>query len=89
MPQPHVPSLLSHLEEIKQRLFYPTPDWISVSDPLKPISLYFDGILAPHQIFAIKAFCDQQGIPYKHDESGLYVNIAALAIALHLTLGFR
>jgi hypothetical protein len=53
------------------------------------MSLYFDGILAPHQIFAIKAFCDQQGIPYKHDESGLYVNIAALAIALHLTLGFR
>lgn len=89
-PKSSIAVLRPHLNEIKQRLFYPRGDhWFSTKDPMLPIAAYFDGILAPHHIFTIKAFCENQGIPYRHDESGLFVNLAALAIGLYLTCGFR
>lgn len=82
-------ALLPHLNEIKQRMSTTEERWFSSKDPMIPIAAYIDGTLAPHHIFVIKTFCQQQQIPYHQDESGLFVNLAAFAIAIHLTCGFR
>jgi hypothetical protein len=84
-----IAALYPHLNEIKHRLRSRGDGWVSTKDPMVAIAAHYDGILAPHHIFAIKTFCENQDIPYRQDESGFFVNFAALAIGLHLTCGFR